>query len=210
MTPDPATSSDLAERLRAAAAAADHDPPPGITARATRDHLVDVSVATTDSPVGPLLLARTSRGVARIAYLGRTAETAVLRRLTRDVGPRVLNDPDRLAPVIAQLDEYFAGRRDRFDLPLDLSRLPPFTRAVLDAAAAIPSGEVRSYRDVAAEAGSPRGARAAGNALGSNPVPIVVPCHRVVRTGGGLGGYTGGVDIKRRLLSLEGAPVANG
>ncbi len=209
MTPDPATSSDLGERLRAAAAA-DHDPPPDITARATRDHLVDVSVATTDSPVGPLLLARTSRGVARIAYLGRTAETAVLRQLTRDVGPRVLNDPDRLVPVIAQLDEYFAGRRDRFDLPLDLSRLPPFTRAVLDAAAAIPAGEVRSYRDVAAEAGSPRGARAVGNALGSNPVPIVVPCHRVVRTGGGLGGYTGGVDIKRRLLSLEGAPVTNG
>ena len=103
-----------------------------------------------------------------------------------------------------ELEEYFAGTRTRFELPLDWALAGPFARRILGATAAIPFGEVRSYAQVATEAGSPRGSRAAGNALGSNPIPIVVPCHRVLRSGGALGGYTGGVERKQALLRIEG------
>jgi methylated-DNA-[protein]-cysteine S-methyltransferase len=201
MTPD----ADLEARLRAELP---DEPPPRLAAAADRAGLVDVAVATTESPLGPLLLAATRAGLARLAYLAVRDEADVLDELARDLGPRVLVAPGRLASAVTQLEEYFAGRRRRFDLPVDLARLGPFTRAVLEVTAAIPPGEVRNYREIAHAAGSPRGARAAGNALGTNPVPIVVPCHRVVRTGGGLGGYTGGLGIKRRLLELEGAPLA--
>jgi methylated-DNA-[protein]-cysteine S-methyltransferase len=111
--------------------------------------------------------------------------------------------PQRLDEPRRELDEYFAGRRHRFEIPLDLRLMTDFTRRVLTATAAIPYGSVSTYRDVAARAGSPRGFRAAGNALGSNPLPIVLPCHRVVHSGGGLGGYTGGLERKRTLLAIE-------
>jgi methylated-DNA-[protein]-cysteine S-methyltransferase len=127
-----------------------------------------------------------------------------LERLARDVSPRVLEAPARLDPVRRQLDEYFAGRRRRFEVPIDWSRLRGYAREVLRRTAEIPYGQASSYAEIAARAGSPRGWRAAGNALGANPMPIVVPCHRVLASSGGIGGYTGGLDRKRFLLALEG------
>ena len=130
---------------------------------------------------------------------------SVLERLALRVSPRIVEAPAPLDPVRRELEEYFAGRRRRFDVPLDWSLTRAFGRKVLRATSAIPYGDVLSYTEVAAEAGSPRGWRAAGNALGSNPIPIVIPCHRVLRSGGNLGGYGGGVERKRWLLELEGA-----
>jgi methylated-DNA-[protein]-cysteine S-methyltransferase len=129
----------------------------------------------------------------------------VLERLARRVSPRIVAAGAQLDPVRRELDEYFGGRRCGFALPLDWTLVGPFGRRVLGVTAEIPYGGVLSYAEVAAEAGSPRGSRAAGNALGSNPIPIVVPCHRVLRSGGALGGYGGGLDRKRFLLELEGA-----
>ena len=116
----------------------------------------------------------------------------------------MLEAPARLDPVRRELDEYFEGRRTSFDVPIDWSLTRGFTRGVLQATARIPFGEVGTYASVAGEAGSPRAVRAAGNALGANPMPVVVPCHRVLRTGGALGGYTGGIERKEFLLRLEG------
>jgi methylated-DNA-[protein]-cysteine S-methyltransferase len=129
----------------------------------------------------------------------------VLERLAARISPRIVEAPTPPDPLRRELEEYFAGRRRRFELPLDWSLVGPFGQRVLRAASAIPYGGVLTYTQVAAEAGSPRGSRAAGNALGSNPIPIVVPCHRVLRSGGALGGYAGGLDRKRWLLELEGA-----
>jgi methylated-DNA-[protein]-cysteine S-methyltransferase len=120
------------------------------------------------------------------------------------VSPRILEAPARLDPVRRELDEYFEGRRTRFELPIDWTLVDGFGRRVLEATAAIPFGGTSTYAQVATLAGSPRGSRAAGNALGANPLPIVVPCHRVLRTGGGLGGYTGGLGRKETLLRIEG------
>ena len=133
---------------------------------------------------------------------------AVLDHLALLVSPRVLEAPARLDDVRRQLDDFFAGRRHGFAVAIDWALTTGFTRRVLEATAAIGFGQVSTYRDVAAAAGSPKATRAAGNALGANPVPIVVPCHRVLRTGGGLGGYTGGVDKKERLLAREGVDLA--
>ena len=175
----------------------------GILAAARAEGLLDVAYAFADSPFGPLLVAMTPRGLVRLAY--PTEETdQVLEDLARRVSPRVLESAGDTGEIRRELDEYFDGSRRRFDVDVDLSVVSGFTRRILEAAERIPFGEVISYRTIAAEAGSPRGARAAGNALGSNPIPIVVPCHRVVHSGGGLGGYTGGLDRKVRLLSLEG------
>jgi methylated-DNA-[protein]-cysteine S-methyltransferase len=121
------------------------------------------------------------------------------------VSPRVLEAPRPTERIRRELDEYFDGRRRRFTTPIDLSLVRGFNRRVLEETARIPFGSVSTYREVAAQAGSPRGSRAAGNALGRNPIPIVVPCHRVVHADGGLGGYTGGVERKVALLRLEGA-----
>jgi methylated-DNA-[protein]-cysteine S-methyltransferase len=116
--------------------------------------------------------------------------------------------PARLDQPRRELDEFFAGRRRNFEVPLDWTLITtPFARRVLRATSRIPFGEVATYKDMAVEAGSPRGSRAAGNALGSNPIPIIVPCHRVVHSDGGIGGYTSGLDIKRALLSLEGVQL---
>jgi methylated-DNA-[protein]-cysteine S-methyltransferase len=178
-----------------------------LSARAAREGLLDVAYARVDSPVGSLIAARTSRGLARLAYEDHNGGLdAVLEDLAQRLSPRVLEAPAQLDDVRRQLDEYFAGRRDAFDLPVDLSLVrTEFGRAVLRGTAAIPFGQTRSYTDLAGAAGNPRAVRAAGTALGHNPVPIVVPCHRVLRLGGGLGGYTGGVARKRLLLGLEGA-----
>lgn len=173
--------------------------------RAADEGLVDVAYAWTDTPIGPLLLAATPEGLVRIGFGAGENPDAVLDDLARRVSPRVLEAPARLDEARRELDEYFEGRRRRFDLRLDWRLASPgFRRRALEAIAAIPYGTVRTYADIAASAGNPKAVRAAGTACGSNPIPVVVPCHRVLRTGGGLGGYGGGLDKKRLLLTLEG------
>jgi methylated-DNA-[protein]-cysteine S-methyltransferase len=172
--------------------------------RVREEHLADVSYSPADSPFGTLLLAATDRGLLRVAFPEEDVD-GVLERLARRVSPRIVESASSLDPARRELEEYFEGRRDHFDLPTDWTLIGDFGRRVLRATCEIPFGSVSSYAEVAAEAGSPRGSRAAGNALGSNPIPIVIPCHRVLRTGGNLGGYGGGLDRKRFLLSLEGA-----
>jgi methylated-DNA-[protein]-cysteine S-methyltransferase len=162
---------------------------------------IDVAVGETESPVGPLVLAATDRGLVAVSYAERDE---ALAWLARRLSPRVVRLPARIDGVRRQLDEYFERRRRDFDVELDWALVTPFQRKVLTATAAIPYGEVATYSDIAAAAGSPGGARATGNALGANPMPVVVPCHRVVHRGGGLGGYTGGLDRKRTLLTVEG------
>ncbi len=171
--------------------------------RAADAGLLDVAYGVADSPLGPLTVFVTPRGVARISYAHEAVEEHLEEAAAR-LSPRILSAPERTDAARRQLDEYFAGRRRGFDLPIDWSLTSGFTRRVLQATAAIPFGQVSTYRDVAAAAGSERATRAAGNALGSNPIPIVVPCHRVLHAGGGLGGYTGGLERKRYLLELEG------
>ncbi|MCZ7525418.1 MAG: methylated-DNA--[protein]-cysteine S-methyltransferase [Acidimicrobiia bacterium] len=170
---------------------------------AEREGLADVAYATVESPVGPLLAAATPRGLVRLAFPGE-APDVVVGQLAALVSPRVLELPRRLDGARRELDEYFAGRRRAFDLPLDWSLVHGFGRAVLRATARIPYGSTSTYARVAARAGNPRAARATGNALGANPIPIVIPCHRVLRTGGALGGYGGGLPVKELLLELEG------
>jgi methylated-DNA-[protein]-cysteine S-methyltransferase len=174
-------------------------------AQAAEHHgLLDVAWARLDSPLGTLLAAATPTGLCALWYEESRIER-FLDLLARRISPRVLEAPHRLEKVHRQLDEYFAGRRRTFDVPLDWRLTNGFTQRVLQVAAGIPYGAVRTYREVAAETGNPKASRAAGNALGANPLPIIVPCHRVVRTGGGLGGYTTGVHKKAFLLALEGA-----
>lgn len=173
-------------------------------ARAEAEGLLDVAYTVEDSPVGPLLLAATKRGLVELGFEGQKELDFYLERLTRKVSPRVLEAPARLDPVRRELDEYFEGRRTDFDVPLDWSLTRGFTQRVLRATAKVPYGEVSTYRRMAAKAGNERAVRAAGNALGANPIPIVVPCHRILRTGGSLGGYGGGLPRKEFLLRLEG------
>jgi methylated-DNA-[protein]-cysteine S-methyltransferase len=172
--------------------------------RAIEEGLVDVAYAPVDSPVGELVAAVTPRGLVRLAYEDGRGD-AVLSELAARVSPRVIEAPARLDDVRRQLDEYFDGRRHTFALGIDWTLARGFTRRVLQSTAKVPFGELATYREVASGAGNAAAVRAAGNALGANPMPIVVPCHRVVRTGGALGGYTGGVERKEYLLSLEGA-----
>ena len=172
--------------------------------RAAADGLLDLAYASVDSPLGPLVVAATPRGLVRVAYTEPGSEDDVLDDLAARVSPRMLEAPERLDEPRRELDEYFGGHRKEFDLPIDWSILRGFTLKVLRETARIDFGELRSYAEVATAAGSPRAVRAAGNALGANPMPVVVPCHRVVRTGGALGGYTGGVERKEFLLHLEG------
>jgi methylated-DNA-[protein]-cysteine S-methyltransferase len=198
------TDNDPLERALALSAPRQPDHhPPDLDSAAAAAGLLDVAYATLDSPLGTLLVAATPRGLVRIAYLDHDDEESVLRQLAAKISPRVLAAPRRVDVPRRELDQYFAGARREFDLPLDWRLTQGFGRRVLQATARIPYGDVSSYKQVAAAAGSPRGSRAAGNALGSNPMPIVVPCHRVLHAGGGLGGYTGGVGRKRRLLAVE-------
>ena len=170
---------------------------------AARERLLDVAYGFADSPFGTLMVAVTPRGLVRLEYPDRDLDES-LRELAAEISPRILEAPRATEEVRRELEQYFEGKRTRFDVPIDMTRIHGFRRSVLEETARIPFGAVSTYREVASRAGSPRGMRAAGNALGSNPVPIVVPCHRVLRSGGGLGGYTGGVDRKVTLLRLEG------
>lgn len=200
-------TDDLERRLR--------EPAMGVTdldiahlrsrlARAAADAgLLDVAYGELDSPLGPLTIFVTSRGVLRISYPGEQVDDQAAE-VAAVISPRVLHAPERIDAVRRQLDEYFAGSRRAFELAVDWRLIRGFAADVLRATARIPFGSVSTYRDVATEAGSPRAYRAAGNALGSNPIPIVVPCHRVLHSDGGLGGYAGGLERKQRLLELEG------
>jgi methylated-DNA-[protein]-cysteine S-methyltransferase len=171
--------------------------------RAVKEGLLDVAYAHADSPLGRLLLAATPRGLACVSYSEFRSEDETLERLAARLSPRVIEAPAQLDDVRRQLDDYFAGQRREFSLPIDWALVGDFGRRVLGRTAAIPYGAVATYGDVARGIGSPQAARAAGNALGANPMPIVVPCHRVVASGGKVGGYTGGLERKRLLLTLE-------
>jgi methylated-DNA-[protein]-cysteine S-methyltransferase len=195
----------MSDALKRAAERLPSGPLPDIGDAAGAAGLLDVAYATLDSPVGTLLLASTRVGLVRLAYVDHADEDSVLSDLAARVSPRVLAAPRKLDEPRRELDQYFAGVRDHFDLQIDWSLTRGFGRRVLEATAQIPFGSVSTYKQVATEAGSPRAHRAAGNALGSNPLPIVVPCHRVLHSGGGLGGYTGGVERKLVLLGVEGA-----
>jgi methylated-DNA-[protein]-cysteine S-methyltransferase len=194
---------DIEDRLRNAALDLPGEAPP-IAERAAEEGLLDVAYTSVDSPLGPLVVAATEKGLVRVSYTEFRGEDEVLEDLARRVSPRVLEAPARLDGVRRELDEYFEGRLERFDTPIDWSYLAGFTREVLRVTAEIPFGGVSTYAGVAEAAGSPRAVRAAGNALGANPMPVIVPCHRVLRTGGALGGYTGGLERKEFLLRLEG------
>jgi methylated-DNA-[protein]-cysteine S-methyltransferase len=174
-----------------------------LAALASEEGLLDVAYATVDTPIGEVVVASTERGLVRVALPGENLDS-VLTGLAGDVSPRILAYPQRLDEARRELDQYFEGKRERFDLALDwrLSH-PGFSRRVLRATAKVPFGEVITYTDAAKRAGSPRAFRAAGSALGSNPIPIVVPCHRVVRAGGDIGNYGGGPELKRFLLEHE-------
>lgn len=168
---------------------------------ATEAGLVDVSFDVADTQIGPLLLAVTDRGLCRISFdpePDRETET-----LARTFGVRVLRAPRELDPVRRELDEYFEGRRRDFDLPLDLRGREGFSRDILERLAKVPYGEVTTYKSLAVEAGNPRAARAVGTIMNRNPIPIVLPCHRVVGSNGSLVGYGGGLERKRLLLDLE-------
>ncbi len=172
-------------------------------ARAAEEGLLDVAYALVDSPLGTLLAVRTKRGLVELAYGGEEPDS-MLEELSAKLSPRVLEAPAKLDDVRRQLNEYFEGKRTQFDVPLDWSLSKGFTQRILQATPKVPFGELATYRDVATKAGNERAVRAAGNALGSNHMPIVVPCHRIIRTGGALGGYTGGIERKEFLLRLEG------
>jgi methylated-DNA-[protein]-cysteine S-methyltransferase len=172
--------------------------------RAEEAGLLDVAYRTVDSPLGPLLLAATPVGLVRLAFEGED-HAVVLAGIADAVSPRVLRAPARLDDTARQLDEYFAGRRRVFEVPVDLRLAHGFRHAVLEHLRDIPYGHTESYATVARAAGSPNAVRAAGSACATNPIPLVVPCHRVVRSDGSIGQYRGGVEAKRRLLALEAA-----
>jgi methylated-DNA-[protein]-cysteine S-methyltransferase len=170
--------------------------------RAAAEGLIDVAYAGVDSPFGHLTAAVTDAGIVRLAF-GREELDHVLQELADRVSPRVLEAPAKLDPVRRELDEYFEGRRHEFQTPVDWRLSHGFHLKAREACYSIPFGKVMTYAELAAAAGSPRAVRAAGQAMARNPVPIVVPCHRVLRTGGALGGYGGGLDVKRWLLDME-------
>jgi methylated-DNA-[protein]-cysteine S-methyltransferase len=175
-----------------------------LAADADAEGLVDVGYRTVESPVGSLLLAATPIGLVRIAYPAEGHDD-VLQALSDGISPRVLRHPARLDAAARQLDEYFAGGRQQFDLALDWRLAAGFRGIVLHLLPEIPYGHIATYGDVAAMAGRPRANRAVGSACATNPLPVVVPCHRVVRSDGALGGYLGGVANKAALLALEAA-----
>jgi methylated-DNA-[protein]-cysteine S-methyltransferase len=186
---DDATSARLRDRRAAAADAQD---------------LLDVAYRTVDTPVGSLLLAATPAGLVRVAF-DREDHNAVLTRLATEVSPRILHAPRRLDTAAEQLDEYFSGSRRRFDLPVDLQLVHGFRRTVLKHLTDIAYGTTSTYSTIAAASGSPAAVRAVGSACAHNPVPVIVPCHRVVRSDGTIGQYLGGTEAKRALLALEAA-----
>ena len=182
-------SRDAAERFRSAA---------------SDDGLVDVAVATLDSPVGELLVAVTPRGLASIAFEGVDRD-ALMERFARELSPRVLTAARATDDVRRELDGYFRGARRRFDLALDRRLMSRFMEQVLEATARVPFGHLATYGEIAGRIGRPKAARAVGAALGANPIPIVIPCHRVIGANGKLTGYGGGLPRKELLLRLEGS-----
>jgi methylated-DNA-[protein]-cysteine S-methyltransferase len=166
----------------------------------------DVHYRTVDSPLGPLLVAATEAGVVRVAF-DREGQDTVLQSLADRIGPRVLRTPGRLDPVARWLDRYFAGGRDPFDAPLDLRLARGFRLAVLERLRGVPYGSTISYAGLAARVEAPRAVRAVGTACATNPLPLLIPCHRVVRSDGSTGAYLGGPETKVRLLALEGTRV---
>jgi methylated-DNA-[protein]-cysteine S-methyltransferase len=195
-----ATTRVRSDDTRAAAEAARR-----LLVRVNAEGTADISYGPVDSPFGTLLAATTSKGLVKLAF-PEEASDSVLDRLSARISPRIVEaSPAALDPLRRELEEYFSGRRNNFEAALDWSLIGPFATRVLRATAAIPYGNYSTYSEIAARAGSPQGSRAAGNALGSNPIPIIIPCHRVLRSGGALGGYGGGLDRKRHLLALEGA-----
>lgn len=158
------------------------------------------------APIGRVLVAVGDAGLVRVSF--RQSESAFVAELEGQLGMRAVRSPSETAEVVEQLRAYFAGRRRRFDVPVDLSHVTPFVRRVLTATMQVPAGNLVSYGDIARRIGQPKGSRAVGQALGRNPIPIVIPCHRVIAAGGRIGGYTGGLAIKRRLLRLEGSLAA--
>jgi methylated-DNA-[protein]-cysteine S-methyltransferase len=208
---NPLTEKQLEKMLRNSPSGGDLDRAvQGVLARAERDGLIDVAYAPVDSPFGKLLVARTDRGVVRLALPkhrgAQQSEDQVLEDLATYVSPRVLESPSRLDKERRELDEYFEGKRDHFDVPVDWALTPSgFRNRALHAVARIPFGRTRTYGEIAKAAGNARAFRAAGTACGRNPIPLIVPCHRVVQSGGGVGNYGGGPEMKRALLDLEGA-----
>jgi methylated-DNA-[protein]-cysteine S-methyltransferase len=208
---NPLTEKQLERMLRQAPTGGDLDRAvQGVLARAERDGLIDVAYAHVDSPFGDLIVARTGKGVVEVALPthrgSRQREDEVLGQLATLVSPRVLESPSRLDQERRQLDEYFEGKRERFDVPVDWALTPKgFRNRALHAVARIPYGKTKTYAEIAKAAGNARAFRAAGTACGHNPVPLIVPCHRVVQSGGGIGNYGGGPEMKRALLDLEGA-----
>jgi methylated-DNA-[protein]-cysteine S-methyltransferase len=175
-----------------------------LAAAAEHDGILDVAYRVHDTPVGPLLLAATEHGLVRVAYASEGHDT-VLQALADKISPRILAAPVRLDAITGQLDEYFAGARQDFDVPLDWRLSAGFRSTVLHHLRDIGYGRTASYAAVAQLAGNPKAVRAVGSACATNPLPVVVPCHRVVRSDGAIGDYIGGPDAKRRLLTLEAA-----
>ncbi|MEH3130253.1 MAG: methylated-DNA--[protein]-cysteine S-methyltransferase [Mycolicibacterium neoaurum] len=170
---------------------------------AERAGTLDVAYRTIDTAVGPLLLAATPAGLVRVAFLAHDPEETELSRLAAKVSPRVLRAPARLDDAAVQIEQYLAGGRTAFDLPLDLQLTGGFRRQVVEHLRHIGYGRRASYADVAAAVGNPNAVRAVGSACGNNPLPLVIPCHRVVRTDGSIGQYAGGAEVKATLLALE-------
>ncbi len=175
-----------------------------LTAAAQNEGILDVAYRTIDTPLGSLLLAASEQGLVKVAYAVQDHDT-VLEQLASTISPRLLLAPARLDPVAREIEEYFAGQRTTFDLPLDLQLAHGFRSSVLTHLRDIAYGTTASYAALAAAAGSPKAFRAAGSACATNPLPIVVPCHRAVLSNGSLGQYVGGAEAKRTLLTLEGA-----
>jgi methylated-DNA-[protein]-cysteine S-methyltransferase len=173
-----------------------------LVAAAAERNLLDVAYRTVDTPVGQLLLAATEQGLVRLAY-ATEGHDEVLQGLAVRISPRVLHAPDRLDPVVRELEEYFAGRRRRFTVPLDLRLARGYRRDVLRHLIGIGYGQTQTYAAVAAATDHPRAVRAVGSACATNPIPVLVPCHRVLRSDGSLGGYLGGLSVKQSLLKLE-------
>lgn len=173
-----------------------------LAAAAQRDAVLDIAYRVLDAPVGPLLVAATEQGLIRVAY-AREDHDAVLQHLADKISPRILYVPGRLDAVARELDEYFAGARHDFGVPLDWRLSAGFRSTVLHRLHEIGYGQTASYAAVAKLAGNPKAVRAVGTACATNPLPVVVPCHRVVRSDGTMGGYLGGVEAKRLLLDLE-------
>jgi methylated-DNA-[protein]-cysteine S-methyltransferase len=213
---NPMTEKQLERALRAGAAGVSLDSAmQGALARAEREGLVDVAYAEVDSPFGKMLVAGTDRGLIRVAFPHRKGTATrdweeLLDEIATVVSPRILEAPARLDDVRRQLDEYFEGDRHEFDLPLDW-RLThgSFQGKAIRQIARIPYGKTLTYKQLAAKAGNPRAFRAAGTACGANPLPPIVPCHRVLPVGGGVGSYGGGPEMKRALLELEGVIEPN-